>query len=129
MKVTQTVKDYIKKQVAKKFPKTQNELDFEKQKEIVAQANMECNERANQAIREIAQQVQEKFSLNRQNSTYREEYHLVSTFGTDGTEGFNKALDDSFNRKKMIEEKVEEIIVMLELGGTKDDLDEMLKEI
>ena len=63
MRVSKTVKDYIKKQVRAKFPKTEEELQYEKVNHNVSTANSEYHELMAQASQEIIKKLVEKYSL------------------------------------------------------------------
>jgi hypothetical protein len=127
MRVTKVVREYIEKQVALKFPKTKIELQQEQNQEIVNKANSEYQKRVEQARKEIANKVAEEFGLTKEMAEIKMQY--CSPFGTTGTKIADKANTARFERNKIIKDKVEDIIVTLELGGTKADLEKMLAEI
>ena len=57
MRVTKTVKEYIAKQVASKFPKTEIELYQEQQEQIASKMNQEYYDRVEKAKAEILKQI------------------------------------------------------------------------
>lgn len=130
MRVTKTVREYIEKQIRAKFPKTEEELQYEQNQQIVSKANEEIYKRIARASKEIVAQVGQEYGLteeiahNRSNDTYaRNDW---DTYNTKAREQANKA---ERARHATIQEKIDDIIVTLELGGTKADLEKMLAEI
>jgi hypothetical protein len=127
MRVTKTVREYIAKQVALRFPKTEIELQQEQNREIVNKANSEYQKRVEKARAEIAKKVAEEFGITAEVAEIK--MHYASPFESGYTTTANQANTARFERNKIIKDKVEDIIVTLELGGTKADLEKMLAEI
>ena len=128
MRVSKTVREYIEKQVASKFPKTENELNYEQLSNLVNLANQEYDERMLQLKDKVVAELMEKYNFPRQVlcESHRIGYQQFSSWNT-------QARQDSDNarrvREKAVQEKIDDIIVTLELGGTKADLEKMLAEI
>lgn len=127
MRVSKTVREYIEKQVASKFPKTENELQYEQNQALVNRANDEYQKRLEQAKEKIRQAITKEFELTEDMVQVTSYY--ASPFGTNGTQAKTLADRDRFERAKIINAKIDDIIVTLELGGTKADLEKMLAEI
>ena len=129
MRVSKAVKEYIEKQVCAKYPKSENELKAEQVKELINKANKEIDELIDKAKKEISNQIIAKYGLTeemgKQDQASYQNYH----FNNWNSPIEVKANTDRENRKKAIREKIEDIIVTLELGGTKADLEKMLNEI
>ena len=127
MRVTKTVKDYIAKQVASKFPKTEIELYQEQQEQIANKMNQEYYDRVEKAKAEIITQLAKEYEIHEEEIAIRNNYgNVFSTFNTPTAMKANTAKSE---RQKTINEKVNDIIVTLELGGTKADLERLLAEI
>ena len=128
MRVSKAVKDYIEKQVCAKYPKSENELKAEQVKELINKANQEMTERIDKAKKEISNQIIAKYGLTEEMGKQNNQYHDYQFSSWDSPLEI-KACTDRENRRKAINEKIENIIVTLELGGTKADLEKMLAEI
>ena len=127
MKVSKTVREYIEKQVASKFPKTEIELYQEQQEQIASKMNQEYYDRVEKAKAEIIASIAQEYEINEGDIAIRNNYgNVFSTFNTPTAMKANTAKSD---RQKAIKEKIDDIIVTLELGGTKADLEKMLAEI
>lgn len=127
MRVTKTVKDYIAKQVASKFPKTEIELYQEQQEQIASKMNQEYYDRVEKAKAEIITSIAKEYEIHEGDIAIRNNYgNVFSTFNTPTAMLANTAKSE---RQKTINEKIDDIIVTLELGGTKADLERLLAEI
>ena len=127
MRVSTKVKEYIAKQVASKFPKTDIELYQEQQEQIASKMNQEYHDRVEKAKAEIIASIAKKYEINEGDIAIRNNYgNVFSTFNTPTAMKANTAKSE---RQKTINEKIDEIIVTLELGGTKADLEKMLEKI
>ena len=127
MRVSTKVKEYIAKQVASKFPKTEIELYQEQQEQIASRMNQEYQDRVEKAKAEIIASIAKEYEINEGDIAIRNNYgNVFSTFNTPTAMKANTAKSE---RQKAINEKIDEIIVTLELGGTKADLEKMLEKI
>ena len=127
MRVTKNVKDYIAKQVASKFPKTDIELYQEQQEQIASKMNQEYYDRVEKAKADIIVELAQEYKIHEEEIAIRNNYgNVFSTFNTPTAMKANTAKSE---RQKTINEKVNDIIVTLELGGTKADLERLLAEI
>ena len=127
MRVTKTVKEYIAKQVASKFPKTEIELYQEQQEQIASKMNQEYYDRVEKAKADIIASIAKEYEINEEEIAIRNNYgNVFSTFNTPTAMKANTAKSE---RQKVIHEKIDDIIVTLELGGTKADLERLLAEI
>ena len=127
MRVSKTVREYIEKQVASKFPKTEVELFQEQQEQIAIQMNKEYHDRVEKAEAEIIANLAQEYKIHEEEIAIRKNYgNVFSTFNTPTAMKANTAKSE---RQKAINSKIDDIIVTLELGGTKTDLEKMLAEI
>jgi hypothetical protein len=128
MRVSKTVREYIEKQVASKFAKSENELQYEQDSHLVAIANDEYHQLMKQASEEITKQLVAKHNITEDMVEEKSSYSY-SPFGTWKTKIRELADKDRRVRQEEQTKKVNDIIVTLELGGTKADLEKMLAEI
>ena len=128
MRVSKTVREYIEKQVASKFAKSENELQHEQDSHLVAIANDEYHQLMKQASEEITKQLVAKHNLA-EDMLEEKSCYSYSPFGTWKTQIRELADKDRRVRQEEQTKKVNDIIVTLELGGTKADLEKMLSEI
>ena len=127
MRVSKTVREYIEKQVASKFPKTDIELFQEQQEQIASKMNQEYYDRVEKAKAEIIANLAKEYEIHEEEIAIRNNYgNVFSTFNTPTAMKANTAKAE---RQSAIREKIDGIIVSLELGGTKADLERMLAEI
>lgn len=127
MRVSKTVREYIEKQVASKFPKTEIELYQEQQEQIASKMNQEYYDRVEKAKAEIISNLAQEYKIHEEEIAIRNNYgNVFSTFNTPTAMKANTAKSE---RQKVIHEKIDDIIVTLELGGTKADLERLLAEI
>ena len=127
MRVSKTVREYIEEQVASKFPKTESELYYEQTQQIVVKAGREYEERLAKAKQNIAEQVAQEYGIVEDMAKIN--LRWGNPYETCGTKVRMQAETDGIERKKAINKKINDIIVHLELGGTKDDLERLLAEI
>ena len=125
MRVSKTVREYIEKQVGAKFPKTENELQYEQNQNLVQKANDEIAKRLKQAKTEIIKAVGAEYGITEEIAVvqYEDRYSSYQTKVRD------LADKDRYERDMAVQEKISDIIVELELGGTKADLERLLAEI
>ena len=127
MRVSKAVREYIEKQVASKFPKTEIELYQEQQEQVASKMNQEYQDRVEKAKAEIVASIAKEYEINESDIAIRHNYgNVFSTFNTPMAMKANTAKSE---RQKTINEKIDDIIVTLELGGTKADLERLLAEI
>ena len=127
MRVSRTVREYIEKQVARKFPKTENELQYEQNEQIANAMNKDFYDEVEKAKETIIANLRAKYGVMDDTIVARTNYGNV--FSAYNTKAKDKADLDRQAREKAVREKIYDIIVTLELGGTKADLEKMLAEI
>lgn len=128
MRVSKVVREYIEKKVSEKFPKSERELYAEQISELVNKAREEHFKRLKQMKKELADEIVAKYGLTEEMGKQDSEYHDYA-FYTYNSPIQCRANTDKEARRKAVSQKIEDIIVALELGGTKADLEKMLEEI
>ena len=127
MRVSKVVREYIEKQVNARYPKTENELKAEQVKDLVNKANQEITELIDKAKKEIANQVIAKYGLTEEMGKQEEKSYQNYNFNTWNSPIEIRANTDKQNRRQAVNQKIEDIIVTLELGGTKADLEKNVR--
>ena len=128
MRVSKTVREYIEEQVASKFPKTESELQYEQNEQIACAMNKEYCEEVEKAKVSIIANLREKYGIV-DDTVVAVRPNYGNVFSTFPTKARDMAACDKIAREKEINDTVKGIIVSLELGGTKEDLESMLAEI
>ena len=129
MRVTKTVREYIAKKVAEKYKPLIAEVDLEyKVKKEKVNKKIEC------AVAEFEKQVRAIVADNNDKWTF----DVVERWGEKKILAWYEVSDKSaehkyYSQKRSLEdernEKIENIIVELELGGDRQTLERMLAEI
>lgn len=131
MRVSKTVKNYIEKRVREKFSAiSPEEQAYKELQELLSKAQEEANKRIGESSQKIVADINEDYGFEdefklRVNESYCQVYRPYNS----NTPIVMKAREEENKRKTKIAETIENIIVNLELGGTKEDLERMLKEI
>lgn len=130
MRVTKLIREYVVKKVNESYPKSVAELAYEKHGKNINEAITEANEKVYEFAKKLAEELNAKYGFPADsNLTACNHYNSVTNkynYDCEIYQAYRKAQDE---RKKKIEEKIEEILLTLELGGSKADLDEMLANI
>lgn len=128
MRVTRTVKDYIYHKVEEAIPETPESLEF---KRVMADLNAKTNALNEEMARAFEEQFQSKIDAIKGDATNLRTsitYPRVSVYeeryGKDTLRAKADRAEEA--RRCKIGDKVEEICITLELGGTKQDLDDMI---
>ena len=129
MRVTKTVKEYISKKVAEKYKPLIAEIDLDyKVKKEEVNKKIEC------AVAEFEKQLKAIVADNNDKWTF----DVVERWGERKILAWYEVSDKTaeheyYSQKRNLEcernEKIENIIVELELGGTRETLEKMLAEI
>ena len=130
MRVTKLIREYVEKKVRESYPKSVAELVYEEHSKKINDAITEANEKVYEYAKALAEELNAKYGFpNDSKLMARDYYNFVSSRYNYDSEIYKASCKARDEREKKIEEKVEEILLTLELGGTKADLDEMLKNI
>ena len=129
MRVTKLIREYVEKKVKEAYPKSEAELIWEEK----SRRTNEALTRANDVIEAYAKKVAEEFNAEFGLGDYRlkpfEGRNWFSTSYYGDCEEYHASRKAENERYKKIAETIEEILISLELGGTRADLDEMLAKI
>ena len=130
MRVTKLIKDYVAKQVNIRFPKSAEEIAWENETKKMNEAITEANDKIEEYAHKIVAELNEKYNFSEEYKLkeYRDRCHVSST-STYNCEGYLASREAREAREKKISETIENILITLELGGTKAELEEMLNNI
>ena len=133
MRVTKLIREYVEKRVVAAYPKSEAELAWEAKSKKVNEALTKANGLINEASRKIAEEINAEFGLavggyrlEGREDTYRSIVYTTYYGDCEEYQACRKAEDE---RRKKIKETIEEILVNLELGGSKAELEEMLAKV
>ena len=127
MRVPKIVREYIEKKVWEKFPKSEREIAYDQMVDKVNSANEEYSELMEKAKEQIVKDLMAKYEIAEDIS--RDKNYAYLPFETWGCALRLDSEKAKSERRMLANKKVEDIIVNLELGGTKADLEKMLAEI
>jgi hypothetical protein len=130
MRVTKLLREYVEKKVEESYPKSVAELVYQEHNKNINEAITEANEKVYEYAKKIAEELNARYGFPT-DSNLKACYHYNSVssrydYDSEIYQASRKARDE---RQKKIDEKIEEILLTLELGGSKADLDEMLANI
>jgi hypothetical protein len=129
MRVTKLTRDYVEKRVKEQFPKTAEEFAWEVEQDKMHKAFEEADELMKTYAELVVKQLNEKYELKGYClGTYHNYSYVTDTYSSD-SEIYWASVKAKEARIKKMNETIENILVSLELGGTKADLDEMLANI
>ena len=130
MRVTRLIREYVEKKVRESYPKSVAELVYEEHNRKIKDALTEVNEKVYEYAKALAEELNAKYGFPADSSLrVRDHYNSITNrydYDSEIYQAYQKARDE---RQTKIEEKIEEILLTLELGGSKADLDEMLANI
>lgn len=129
MRVTKTVREYIEKQVSALFPAEKDLPEViaynalsKKREEMMESAMFELRALANARLKAINTELPDDFSVEEITVSYRTKWSSDCATRREAERAKSE-------RKTAIKEAIDDIVVALKLGGTKDTLDKMLKEL
>lgn len=132
MRVTKVIREYITEQVKAKFPITEEEKFYQEFNKTVNKKAEELQEKVKKYQAELAKQANRELGIEDWEND--DVLHFCSTSYIFPVIGYNnpyiqKARKAEQERKEKINKTIRDIIITLELGGTKADLDKMLAEV
>jgi hypothetical protein len=130
MRVTKLIREYVEKSVKANYPKSAEELVWEERSRMLNNAMTEANEIIEEFAEKVIAELNEKYGFAEgYDRLEKTQYAIVRSCGQFDDPIYRISYEARKNREKAIGEKIEEILLTLELGGTKADLDEMLKNV
>lgn len=131
MRVSKTVREYIEKKVSEKVS-----AKYDAERIEADRQNKVINDFWNNLSKELEALAAERVNKFLEKNSFAERgpgSHIVSTYSSVisiADHYLSSSVHNWRNRARAeIKEKVEDIVVTLELGGTKEDLERMISEI
>ena len=129
MRVTKIIREYVIKRVNEKFPKTQEEKDWEDYQNKVENALTEANQKIEDFSKKVVEEINAKYDLHPDYCLQESSYNSVRSSYSYNFELYKKYRNAQAERENKKKKTIEEILVELELGGNKETLEKLLKEI
>lgn len=129
MRVTKLIREYVVKRVNEKFPKTQEEKDWEDYQNKVENALTEANQKIEEFSKKVIEEINAKYELHSDYCLLVSSYMPVRSSYSYNSELYKKYQNAQIERENKKKKTIEEILVELELGGNKETLEKLLKEI
>lgn len=129
MKVTRLIREYVERKVRESYPKTEIELAWEEHDKNLDEAVAEAEEIIFEFAEKLAEELNAKYGFpadSNLRAVHRGSMARRYNSNSEIYQAYYKAREE---RQKKTNEKIEEILLTLELGGSKADLDEMLANI
>ena len=134
MRVTKTIKDYVTRMVEEIYSEpTEEEKAYSALKEVVSAEIDRLNEKFKPMIKEEIKAFNTIHGLDKRTGGIRFRDNYICIYDSydlaSATEIGQKAQEARRARRIKINEAIENIILTLELGGNKADIDRMLSEL
>lgn len=128
MRVTRLIRDYVEKRVREQFPKTAEELTWEAEKDKMSAAIEEAEKLMETYAEQIIKELNEKYGFKDYHMIKHNYYHVTDSYSND-SEIYKASIKAKREREQKMNKTFEDILISLELGGTKAELEEMLANI
>lgn len=133
MKVTKLIKEYVAEQVMAKYPETEGEKLYQEKLDEIQNKTDELNNQIKEYASKLCQQANEDLGIDAWTDK-NDKIHLSSCYNVVLSGSYNNPYATNLRtlkneRNKKINDTIKNILVNLELGATKAELDEMLKNL
>lgn len=132
MKVTRLIKEYVAEQVTAKYPETEDEKLYKEKLDKIQDKIEELEEKIKSYAAVLCEEANKEFGI--EDWEEDDKIHLYDSRRTILSSGWNNPYIKECStlkndRNKKISDTIKNILVNLELGATKAELDEMLKKL
>ena len=127
MKVTRLIREYVKRSVTALSKKSQEEIDFDVYQDKIALAEDYIKQQTSDFVERLKGDVLQRFDLPE--DALGHPATVAISVRRYGTEIERKALAAKVLRDNKARDKIDEILLSLELGATKAELDEMIVKL
>ena len=127
MKVTRLIREYVKRSVTALSKKSQEEIDFDVYQDKIALAEDYIKQQTSEFVERLKGDVLQRFDLPE--DALGHPATVAISVRRYGTEIERKALAAKALRDNKARDKIDEILLNLELGATKAELDEMVAKL
>ena len=133
MKVTKLIREYVAEQVMAKYPETEGEKLYREKLDEIQNKIDELNNQIKEYALKLCQQANEDLGIDAW-ADKNDKIHLSSCYCIASSGSYNNPYATNLrtlknDRNKKINDTIKNILVNLELGATKAELDEMLKNL
>ena len=126
MKVTRLIREYVEKSVTKLSKKSQEEIDFGIYQDKLALAEAYVEDQTAEFVAKLKEDVLQKFDLPESAIAYSASRAVTLNCHN---EIEKRAITAKKLRDQQARDKIDEILLNLELGATRAELDEMIAEL
>lgn len=132
MKVTRLIKEYVAEQVTAKYPETEDEKLYQEKFDKIQDKIKELEEKIKNYAAVLCEEANKEFGI--EDWEEDDKIHLYDSRRTILSSGWNNPYIKERNtlknnRDKKISDTIKNILVNLELGATKAELDMMLRKL
>lgn len=132
MKVTKLIREYVAEQVAAKYPETEAEKQYKEKLDKIQNKTDELNNQIKEYAAVLCEEANKEFGI--EDWEEDDKIHLYDSRRTILSSGWNNPYIKERStlkndRNKKISDTIKNILVNLELGATKAELDMMLKNL
>ena len=133
MKVTKLIREYVAEQVTAKYPETEAEKLYQEKLDKIQNKTDELNKQIKEYALKLCKQANEDLGIDVW-ADKNDKIHLSSCYNVASSGSYNNPYAINLqilknDRNKKINDTIKNILVNLELGATKAELDEMLKNL
>ena len=133
MRVTKLIREYVAEQVIAKYPETEAEKLYQEKLDEIQNKTDELNNQIKEYASKLCQQANKDLGIDIW-ADKNDKIHLSSCYCIASSGSYNNPYATNLrtlknDRNKKINDTIKNILVNLELGATKAELDEMLKNL
>lgn len=129
MKVTKLIREYVEKTVDACYPKPESEKLLNEQRSRANNLLAEFNKIVEEYADSILPEIKAKYNIPDDFNFHTKHGINHAEFSSYDTALYRKADADMRKWNKLKQQKKDEILLSLELGATKSDLDNMIKQL
>ena len=129
MRVTKLIREYVEKKVHEAYPKADAELIWEEKSRKANEALTKANDMIEAYAKKVVEELNAKFGLGDYCLKTYESRNWLGTSYYGDCEEYQANRKAKNEREEKINETTEEILITLEMGGTRADLDAMLAKV
>lgn len=128
MKITKTIREYVESKVDESLPKGKAVVAYTEATKRANEAQAEVERRINPLLRETVISVCEEYDIP-PDFNFKLTNRFLTEYSSYGSELRKQSEQEERDLAELRRKKVNEIILNLELGATKKDLDEMINAL
>lgn len=133
MKVTKLIKEYVAEQVTAKYPETDAEKQYQEKLDKIQNKVDELNNQIKEYGLKLCKQANEDLGINvwadKNDKIHLSSYYCVASSGSYNNPYATNLRTLKEDRTKKINNAIKNILINLELGATKAELDMMLRKL